>query len=239
MAWAYEKNGWYKKAQNLYDKLVSRGVVESGVKLGLARCMVKNRQYEGVPELLGPDVMPDLKGPQAVEANSVLGRAFLRLGEPEMAVRNLNLAVTQRPEGQEAARDYHDMGMAYDQLKQPMQAMGALEQASAILKQDNSATGKALHYLVAMDGGAIARKARRVDKSSGFFELAVQTAPSSAEKGLALYSLAQVKRQENDLKSAQTIWTELAKLRVEPWSGMAARHLADQQLAPSLAQVGK
>jgi tetratricopeptide (TPR) repeat protein len=239
LAWAYEKNGLYDRAQNLYEKLLSRGLVEPGIKLGLARTQVKKRKYAKVPELLRPDVVADLKGTQLIEAHSMLGRAYAKLGEYEMAVERLSQAVAQRSAGPEAARDFHALGLAYTQMKEPLEALDALGSASQILQNDPSPTAKALHYLVAMDGGAAALQARRVDISKSFYELAIKNAPSSPERAQAMYSLAQALQRVDDLKSAMGVWQKLAQLRAEPWSGMANRHLDDVKLAPTLTKVGR
>ncbi len=239
LAWAYEQSGWYKEADNLYTKLISRGVVDSPIKLKLARVRLKNFKYKGIPGLLGKDVTQDLKGGDLVEAHSILGRALLKTGDPASAVEKLKLAVSQRSEGTEAAKDFYAMGLALDKLNKPLQALDSLERASKILEADSSPTGKALHYLVAMDAGGVAVKARRVDKSAEFYQTAEKAASSTQAKGQALYCLAQSKQEANDLKGAVGVWRKLAQLRVEPWSGMAVRHLEDMKLAPSLVRVGK
>ena len=239
LAWAYERNGWYQEAQQLYAKLIARGLNEPDLKLSLARMMVKNRQYKQVPELLGPDLIKELKGPQLVEANSLSGRALLKLGSAAEAVERLSLAVAQRPEGPEAAKDMYAIGQALDLQNQPMPALSALEKASEMMMNDQSDAGKALQYLVAMDGGKVAMKARRVDKAGKFYTLARKNAPSPEERSQAIYSMAQVRQQVNDLKGAVELWKQIAQMQVEPWSGMATRHLADVALMPGLAQVGR
>jgi hypothetical protein len=90
-----------------------------------------------------------------------------------------------------------------------------------------------------MDGGAAALDARRVDKSKEFYQRAVKMAPSQPERGQAMYKLAETQKARWARPKRRWPPGQAGPDEVNPWSEMAVRHLADMQLAPSLARVGK
>jgi TolA-binding protein len=239
LAWAYEMNGWFERSAGLYKTLLQRGVDTPKIKLDYARVLLKNRKYETVPDLLNDEVTRKLDEPLLTQARSVLGRAYQHLGKYRLARANLRLAVGRRPLGPGAAEDYYALGRANEFLNEPMEALAALEHSSNLLLEEKGPASKSLNYLVCMDGGAAALDARRVDKAKEFYQRAVEMAPSPPEKGQAMYKLAETQKEVGQTKEAAATWTKLAQLKVNPWSEMAVRHLADMQLAPSLARVGK
>ena len=156
---------------------------DNQTRLNFARVKVRSREYDGVPQLLNEDVMAGLQDAQLTEARSILGRAYRHLGQYSLARAQLRLAVGDRPMGPGAAEDYYALGVSYEKLDQPMEALAALEHASNLMNDKDDAASRSLNYLICMDGGAAALAARRVDKSKEFYQRAVDMAPSKPEKG--------------------------------------------------------
>jgi hypothetical protein len=78
-----------------------------------------------------------------------------------------------------------------------------------------------------------------LDRAITEFIKAQDLAPTIRERAQAIYETAMAYKQAGKPEKLAPSFQRLVKFKVKPWSDMAARHLKDMELAPSLAQVGR
>ncbi len=235
LAWAYERTGLNGRAAKLYQVLVERALGDPVYSLDLARNLMVERRYDGVVDALDKDVLAGLKPEQRVEAQSLLGRALSAMGLHKKAVSVLQPLLAEHPKPPGSARAYLALGHSLAKKGQISPALKALDQADAMFDPGQ----KLERYLAAMEAGFAAAAGGMPARSTGYFKKAVGLASDAATRAQAMYELARGLGAAGKPGPAVDTYKKLAALKVAPWSGMAERHLADIQLAPRLAQVGK
>ncbi len=236
LAWAYERTGLSGRAARLYQVLISRGLDKPALYLGLASNLMQDRRYQEVVKALDPKVIAKFKGADAVEAQSMRGRALARLGRCQEASQVLGRLLGETSEYPWAARDYFTLGRCQSRLGNYKRALAAFSMAQDLMPDDAKPLQR---YLLHMEAGWAARKAGQARKALQHFETARSLAQGKSDQAQALYEVAQSLRRLKRHHQVARSFQELAKMQVSPWSQMAQRHLADMKLAPELAQVGK
>ncbi len=236
LAWAYERTGLSGRAAKLYQVLISRGLDKPAIYLGLASNLMQDRRWQEVVQALDPKVIAKFKGADAVEAQSMRGRALARLGRCRQASRVLSRLLGQTSEYPWAARDYFALGRCQSRLGNYKRALAAFSMAQDLMPDD---TNPLQRYLLHMEAGWAARKAGRPRQALQHFQTASTLARGKSDQAQALYEVAQSLRRLKRYRQVARSFQKLAKMQVSPWSQMAQRHLADMKLAPELAQVGK
>lgn len=234
MAWAYEQSGLNRRAAKLYEVLVSRDLKDPSLTLAWARNLYPLRDYQGVIKALGDPQAAGLKGADVDLAASLKGRALAHLGKYAQA-RDLLAPLAKAKKA--GADDYQWLGTAYSRLGQTEAALTALETAEKMLAQAKAPA--LVRYLVAMEYAGAAKKAGMWAEAATAYRRALTLAAKGQDKAAALYGLAQSLRGLKKHQEVADTFGRLKELGVLPWSQMAERHLADMELAPRLASVGK
>jgi TolA-binding protein len=239
LAWAYTNSGLDDRAAKLYEVLVSRKLDDPSLHLNLARTHMNQRNYQGVLGALEDPETEKLEGEQRLEAQSLQGRALRHLGRWEQAVEVLDPLVEEHPERPGAAQDFLALGVCLSRLGRHEDALDALETADKLLPKGDNPPDRLQRYLVAMEISDAAQRAGQHQKALEACQRAEKLAANDQDKAAAVYGLSQARRSMGDFKAMAADFTRLAKMKITPWSQMAARHLADIKLAPQLASVGK
>jgi TolA-binding protein len=239
LAWAYENTGLNERAARLYKVVMSRGQADPELRLSLGRNLYIGRDYQGVSEVLKESALEGLAVKDETEARSLLGRALARLGRYQRAGEILSVLLEEQPNHPHAAQDFHLLGLSLAETGQGEAAVAALDQAEARLAKQGGPPAKAERQLVARLAGGLAKNAGQSAQATVYFQRALDLATSDVDKAQALYDLSQSRRGEGKNREMAEDLKELVRMQVTPWSSMAARHLADMELAPRLAQVGQ
>jgi TolA-binding protein len=234
LAWAYQRTGLNQRAAKLYRVLISRGLNRPQYHMGLAENLMAEGDYQGVAEALPQKVIAKLADQAAVKGRSLLGRALARLGRCGEAEPLLRYVLEQRFDYPWIAQDYFALGRCLVGMDRVEEGLEALEQAAARFGPDRQLE----RYLVAMTAGSAARGAGKPRRALGLFERAESLALSDRDRAQAIYEQGQTLRRLDERARVAETFRRLAELKVSPWSDMAARHLADMELAPRLAEVG-
>ena len=234
LAWAYEKTGLDARAAKLYLVLLGRGEEKPAYIIGLARNLMLGRKYVQIVEELTPRRLALLKGAEAAEARSILGRALAHLGRCERALKLLRPLVKMNPAPPHAARDHLWLGRCLIRKGMLKEGLAALDRAVAGM----GAKEVVLKYVVTMEAAGVARQAGMYQRAADYNQKAEALAQDKEQRAQALYQLAQTLRHLKRHALVAAAFQRLAKLKVSPWSDMAQRHLTDMALAPRLAGVG-
>jgi TolA-binding protein len=234
LAWAYEKTGLDARAAKLYQVLLGRGEEKPAYIIGLARNLMTGRKYAQIVEELTPQRLGLLKGAEAVEARSILGRALAHLGRCDQALKLLAPLVKMDPSPPHAARDFLWLGRCLIKQGEVAEGLAALDRAVAGMGEKDAV----LKYVVTMEAAGVARQAGRYQQAADYYQRAETLALDKEQRAQAIYQLAQTLRRLKRHALVATAFQRLAKMKVAPWSDMAQRHLADMALAPRLAGVG-
>ncbi len=234
LAWAYEHTGLNMRAAKLYQVLISRGLDRLDFHVALARSLMTGRDYEGVLKALPAQIVTKLEKEAAVEGRSLRGRALAAVGKCKEAEPLLRHILEQRFEYPWVALDYAALGRCLIKLDNVAAGLEALDEASKRFEPGD----RMERYLVAMEAGAAARRIAQLERSLAYFQSAESLAGEDRTRAQAIYeqaaSLRVLKRNAEVAKAYQ----RLVKLKVQPWTAMAQRHLEDMKLAPRLATVG-
>ena len=244
LAWSYERTGLSDRAARTYRVLASRGLKEPELVLGLARNLMVEGDHPGVVQALGPAEMKALAGADQRAAASLLGRSLVRAGQYRQAEAVLAELIQGPGDPRAAAADYAAWGKALRHLGRLGQAVEAYDQAEKLLAQEMAEEPhrpelRQQCFLNCLEAGGAAREGEMYAASEGHLRRAQEMAPGEDQKAQAMYELSQTCAAAGKAQEAADLLAELAKLPAQPWAGMAQRHLADLQLAPRLAQVGK
>jgi tetratricopeptide (TPR) repeat protein len=234
LAWAYQRTGLNQRAAKLYRVLISRGLGRPDYHVGLAENLMAEGDYQGVLEALPPEVMERLADQAAVKGRSLRGRALARLGRCDQAEPLLAYVLEQRFDYPWQAQDYFALGRCLVGMDRVEEGLAALEQAAERFGEDH----RLERYLVAMTAGSAARGAGRAEQALELYRRAEDLALSDRDRAQAVYEQGQTLRRLDRRAEVAKTFRRLAELKVSPWSDMAARHLADMELAPRLAEVG-
>gem|GEM_PF-3576911 len=238
LAWAYEKTGQNDRAARTYRVLISRGLNEPTLAVDMARNLMIEGDHQGVINGLAPPDLKALQGADLRQAWSLLGRALALRKQWLPAVITLEQLIKTPGEPPAGAADYAAYGRALWSLGRLDPALAALDQADRLLEREPGQAAGQERHLLAMDSGAVASQAEKYRESEGYFRKAVVLAGSGTQQAQALYQLAQAARLAGDSEEVLKVLAQLVQLKVDPWSSMAQRLLADLDLAPRLAQVG-
>jgi tetratricopeptide (TPR) repeat protein len=239
LAWAYQRTGLSGRAAKLYEVLASRHPDNPDLALDLAHNRMSEGDYKGVIAALARPAAQKLGGDQAVEAASLRGRALSRNGQYGTAVEVLQPLLKKHPGHKMAYEDYLALGIALNRLGRSEDALPPLEMAEKMTRESKQAGMGLFRYLTAMETGAAASEAQRFPTAVEAYRRAAGAAKDNQDKAVATYELAQSLRGVGRNKEVADTFRKLKEMNVSPWSQMAARHLADMELAPRLAQVGK
>ena len=234
LAWAYENTGLNMRAAKLYQVLISRGLDRLAFHVGLARALMTNRDYEGVLGALPAGIVARLTKEAAVEGRSLRGRALAAVGKCNQAAPLLEHILKQRFEYPWVALDYAALGRCLIKMDKVASGLEALDEAAR-----RFAPGDRLEkYLVAMEAGAAARRIGRTVRALDYFQSAEKFAGDDRGRAQAIYDQAATLRVLKRNAEVAGAYQRLVKLKAQPWTGMAKRHLADMKLAPRLVTVG-
>jgi TolA-binding protein len=239
LAWAYDQAGLSKRAAKLYEILMVRGEDEPAINLALARNRMKEREYKAVEALLSKDELARLKGDDLILARSLLARSLARQKKCKQANRVFTRLLAKAPNHKDAPMDYQAWADCLADMKQYKKGLAALEKASALLKEQTDINSGLQRYITVMQAGSLARRAGLLDRAITEFIKAQDLAPTIRERAQAIYETAMAYKQAGKPEKLAPSFQRLVKFKVKPWSDMAARHLKDMELAPSLAQVGR
>ncbi|KIX16039.1 tetratricopeptide repeat protein [Dethiosulfatarculus sandiegensis] len=239
LAWAYDQAGLSKRAAKLYEILMVRGVDEPAINLALARNRMKEREFKAVEGLLTKDDLARLKGDDLILARSLLARALAKQKKCKQADRVFAGLLAKAPNHKNAPLDYQTWADCLAEMKQYKKGLAALEKASALLKTRTDINSGLQRYITVMQSGSLARRAGMLTRAIDEFKKAQDLAPTIRERAQAIYETAMAYKQAGKPEKLAPAFQRLVKFKVKPWSDMAARHLKDMELAPSLAQVGR
>lgn len=239
LAWAYDKTGLNRRAANLYRILLERGLNDATLNLGLAKNLMAAKDYAGVVDALDEAALGGLRGEDLARALSLKGRALASLGRCQKAVAVLQKALKLAPTSPRAADDNLALGRCLSRLERYLPALEALDRAMEIFAGRADAVSRVKLFLASMEAGFIAKKTGQLPKALEYFRRALKSATSQRDQAQALYQIADNLREQGRIKQMAQEFTRLVKMRVNPWSQMAARRLQGLKLAPSLAQVGE
>lgn len=234
LAWAYEHTGLNMRSAKLYQVLISRGLNRPDYHVALARNLMIGRDYEGVLTALPARIVTKLEKEAAVEGRSLRGRALAAVGKCKEAEPLLRHILEQRFEYPWVALDYAALGRCLIKLDKVAVGLEALDEATQRFEPGD----RLEKYLVAMEAGAAARRIAQTERALKYFHNAESLAGDDNSRAQAIYeqaaSLRLLKRNAEVAKAYQ----RLVKLKAQPWTGMAMRHLEDMKLAPRLNTVG-
>lgn len=235
LAWAYENTGLNMRAAKLYQVLISRGLDRLDFHVALARTLMTGRDYEGVLAALPAKIVARLTKEAAVEGRSLRGRALAAVGKCKQAAPLLEQILEQRFEYPWVALDYAALGRCLIKMDKIISGLKALDEASRRFDP-----GERLEkYLVAMESGAAARRIGQTERALGYLQSAEKLSIDDRGRAQAIYEQAATLRSLKRNAEVAKAYQRLVKLKVQPWAGMARRHLEDMKLAPRLATVGK
>lgn len=234
LAWAYEHTGLNMRAAKLYQVLISRGLDRLAFHVGLARALMTNRDYEGVLRALPAKIVVRLTKEAAVEGRSLRGRALAAVGKCNQAAPLLEHILKQRFEYPWVALDYAALGRCLIKMDKATSGLEALDEAARRFDPGD----RLEKYLVAMEAGAAARRIGQTERALGYFQSAEKFAGDDRGRAQAIYDQAATLRILKRNAQVAGAYQRLVKLKVQPWTGMAKRHLTDMKLAPRLATVG-
>ncbi|MFH1034947.1 MAG: tetratricopeptide repeat protein, partial [Pseudomonadota bacterium] len=238
LCWAYEHTGLNDRAARTYRVLIGRGLKEPWLKVALARNLMKERDWAGVSEALGGLNTKGLTPAQRLEAMSLLGRALHSQGFHQQAEQVLSLLIkSDADKTATGAADYQALGQSLVQLGRAGQALEAFDQADKLYAPQETPEAKTRRYLLNLEAGLTARQAGLDQAALGYLEQAQKLAQSDADRAQALYETAQAYGQAGRQESLEKAMTDLAGLKVAPWSMMAERHLADLSMAARMNQA--
>lgn len=240
LAWAYRRTGLHGRAAKLYEVLVSRQLNDPSLHLYLAAARMGLRDYPGVLSALEVPEAAKLEGAEYLEARSLKGRALRHLGRWEQAAAILAPLVAEEQADRPAtAEDYLALGVSLSRLGKYEDALTALAKAEEMLPPADKPQGALRRYLVAREISDAAKRAGRWKICLAACQRAEKLAAGDQDKAAAIYGQAQAQMNLKAYDKMAADFQRLAKMKVTPWSQMAARHLADMKLAPQLASVGQ
>lgn len=234
LAWAYENTGLNLRAAKLYQVLISRGLDRLDYHVGLARNLMTGRDYQGVLAALPTEVVAKLDKEAAVQGRSLRGRSLAALGQCKEAEPLLRFVLEQKFEYPWVAQDYAALGRCLVKLDKAAEGLEALDQAGRRFDPGD----RLERYLVAMEAGSAARRVGQTERSLAYFKDAEGLAGDDRARAQAIYEQAASLRALKRNAEVAAAYQRLVKLKAEPWTGMAKRHLEDMKLAPRLATVG-
>lgn len=238
LCWAYEHTGLNDRAARTYRVLIGRGLKEPALKVALARNLTIERDWPGVSEALGGLNTKGLTPAERLEAMSLLGRALNKQGYHQQAEQVLSLLVKSDPQKTAVrAADYQALGHSLAQLGRLGQALEAFDQADKLYAPQTAPEALTRRYLLNLEAGLTARQAGLNDAALGYLQQAQKLAQNDGDRAQALYEIAQTYGQAGRQQNLEEAMNALAKLKVEPWSSMAERHLADLSMAARITQT--
>jgi TolA-binding protein len=234
LAWAYEHTGLNMRAAKLYQVLISRGLDKLEYHVALARTLMIGRDYEGVLKALPAKIVARLTKEAAVEGRSLRGRALAGVGKCAQAAPLLQQILEQKFEYPWVALDYAALGRCLIKMQKIISGLKALDEANRRFDPGD----RLEKYLVAMESGAAARRIGQTERALGYYQRAEGLSGDARGRAQAIYEQASTLRTLERNAEVAKAYQRLVKLKVQPWTAMAQRHLTDMKLAPRLATVG-
>jgi tetratricopeptide (TPR) repeat protein len=222
------------RAAKLYQVLISRGLDRTDFHVSLARNLMISRDFEGVLTALPADIVAKLEKEAAVEGRSLRGRALAAVGKCKEAEPLLRHILQQRFEYPWVALDYAALGRCLIKLDKVAVGLEALDEATKRFEPGD----RLEKYLVAMEAGDAARRIGQTERALKYFQSAEGLAGDDRARAQAIYEQAASLRILKRNAEVAKAYRRLVKLKAQPWSDMAKRHLMDMKLAPRLITVG-
>jgi outer membrane protein assembly factor BamD (BamD/ComL family) len=238
LAWGYERSGLNQKAAQLYKVLGSRQMYKPDYWVDAARNYFLDGQNQNTMDTLHEVNLDELSPAKQNEFLYLEGITLTRQGHYREAALALLALLKKDSELQErAGQVYLNLGPSLAHMPgREQDALNALDLAEQALAREG-AKAKSSRLLAALQSGLLSRDNKA--QALMYLQRAYGLSDDAKDKAPILYEIFLSQRALGQREEMLRSLNDLAALKVDPWSPMAERLLADKELGPELERMGR